>query len=577
MTNDKHLMTKESVNVKRFKILGFIGFLWILSFGFCHSAHAVVDLAEIGVGARSLGLGRSYAAGLDDASSIFTNPAGLSDNPYLNMVSMNGNMLNDVNFLLVGITDRSPLGKFGIGYINASVGSIPLTTTVGSGSSLEVTQTGLTDFSSSVIYFTYGSKLSRFLKGNKGEAISFGGSLKIFNQGFSGGGSAMQNAVGAGLDADFGLIWRLKQWLTLGTTFNNMLPTSFGGKFTWQKNSVVEDIPMSIQTGARFKILGTDALFRNNQRKMNFLMDYETTRGGSRPSAWHLGLEFWPVDIVALRVGLNQKPKAAITGIGLDNNLTAGVGINFYGFTFDFAYHKFGELTENTTYFFSIGYRGIDQLKKQKQRRQGIKSSLPVPQVVPKPSLKSFTDIPEDFWARKPIEYLATLGIMGGYSDQTFRPNQPLSRAELAVLLVKAKDFKIKKPKSRSFKDVSPNVWIAPYIDLAVKHKYMSGYPNKTFLPNKGITRAEAAIIFAQYGGLEVKKAVTNKPFNDVSITHWAATSITAVKQAGYFEYLGQQFDPKKYITRAEIAEILSRTPTLKKKIIQLISPKKKS
>jgi hypothetical protein len=537
-----------------------------------YSARATVDLAEIGVGARPLALGNACVGGVDDASAIFTNPAGLAWNPDLNVISMSGTLLNDVNYLMVGISDYSPVGKVGIGYLNAGVGGIPITTITGSGSTAAVVQTGTTDYSSSIIFFSFGTKLSRIFKG-RGENLSVGASLKYFLQGFAGGGSAMQDAVGTGMDADLGLIWEIKPWARLGLAFNNFLPYDFGGRFVWTKNDVAEGIPMAIRLGARFKILGQPALLRNETHELNFLVDRETGRGSNRPGLWHLGLEYWPSEILALRVGINQKPKAAETGVGVDSNLTGGIGVKFFGFTFDYAYHQFGELADNATHFFSIGYLGQEEPRRKRVKKDKKKSAVPLPEIVPKPELKTFVDLPDGYWAKKPVEYLATLGIMGGYPDKTFRPERALTRSELAVILVKAKGLKTLRKGKTIFTDVRTQDWFTPYVNTAVSREYLKGYPDGSFRPNQRVTRAEAALIFARFSGLYVKSKVQKKVYPDVKKKHWASPAIAASKQAGFFEYLGEEkFGAAEFLTRAEAAEILSKTQPVRKKIKELIS-----
>ena len=530
------------------------------------TALAALDLNEIGVGARSLGLGRAYVSLADDASAIFTNPAGLACNKNLSLTSMSGALLGDINYVLIGAADESPLGKFGIGYINASVTSIPLTRLVGSGPSLEAQQYDSTDYGSSQILFSYGSKLSRFLRNGAGQNISLGATLKLFSQGFTGGGLAMQNANGSGMDADLGFRWETNQKLSFGLTLQNFLPASFGGKFTWQKNGVTEGIPMITRVGGHY------AYWSN----LDLMCDYEKSEAAGRPGVFHLGSEFWPIETLALRVGLDQKPRATESGIGVDNNLTAGVGFAFGGFTFDYAYHQFGELSENATHFFSLGYRGIDREKlreKAAAEKKNRRATIPQPEIVAKPKLVSFTDVPDGYWAKKPIDYLSTLGIMGGYDDNTFRPTQELTRSELAVLLVKAKGFTVGNGVRVKFKDVSPQSFEAPYISFAVERKYLTGYPDKTFRPQDRVTRAEGAMIFARWTGLYLKPKLEKSPFSDLPADHWAAPAIAATKTAGLFEYLsGQGFGPKLNLTRAEAAEIISKSPFAKKQIEKLIS-----
>jgi hypothetical protein len=421
--------------------------------------------------------------------------------------------------------------------------------------------------------------LSRFLKNGAGSNIALGVNLKIFSQGFtgggvtpSGGGNPLNDANGAGMDADLGLLWDANRWMTFGLAFQNFLPESLGGKFVWTKDQVAEGIPLVARAGGQFRILGPQAAQPSADRRLDLAVDYENTR--NRPSVWHLGLEFWPLEMIALRAGLDQKSKAVETGTGVDNNLTAGVGILLGGFTFDYAYHQFGELSENTTHFFSIGYRGEEKPRdRMRKRAEKRKPTIPLPEVAPKPVMVSFPDVPENYWAHKPIVYLATLKIMDGYEDNTFRPTKEMTRGELAVLLIKAKGFAVGKEVKVKFSDVSLQSYEAPYISAAVERKYINGYPDGTFHPEKRVTRAEAAAVMARFSGLYVKPKVKEKVFPDLAKTHWASPAVAATKETGMFQYLsGKGFGPDLYLTRAEAAEIISKTAYAKEKIEELIS-----
>jgi hypothetical protein len=540
------------------------GSLALIIFLLSSAAFAALDLSEIAVGARPLGMGKAYIGLADDASAIFVNPAGLSQNKNLNVVSMGGAMLGEVNYVLLGAADSSPLGKFGIGYVNASVAGIPLTRLVGSGRSLEAQQYSATDYNSSLILFSYGAKLSRFLKGGAGGNFSLGGTLKILSQGFSGGGSSLEGANGAGLDADLGFIWEFNRWLTFGLTFQNFLPQTFGGKFVWQRNSVTEGIPMTTHAGGYFR----------PDPKIFWLLDYETTTASNRPALLHAGIEYWPIPQFALRTGIDQKPRATELGVGVDNNFTAGVGMVLAGFTFDYAFHQFGNLSENATHFFSLGFRGVEKAAERLRGKTEKKPpTIPPAEVVSKPKLKTSPDVPPDYWAGSAINYLVTLGIMDNFPDGNFKPTREITRGELAVILVKAKGFLADKAVKLKFSDVPLYSTESPSISLAVERKYLQGFPDGAFHPERQVTRAEMAAIMAKFSGLHVKPKIKEKVFPDLPVEHWSSGAVAATKESGLFEYLSSKgFGPGLNLTRAEVAEIISKTPTVKKQIEKLIS-----
>ncbi|MDI6731693.1 MAG: S-layer homology domain-containing protein [Candidatus Margulisbacteria bacterium] len=539
------------------------------------ASYAASDLTEIGVGARTLGLGRAFSGGVNDAAAIFTNPAGLTLSDGIKIMSMSGTLLSDVNYLVLGVGSDVPVGKIGVGYISAGVSDITLTQVVGTGSSASVEVTGISSYTSSLFFLSYASELSRFFRGNL-KNVSVGANLKYYLQGFSGGGSVMQDANGTGMDLDAGILWQASPWARLGLNANDILPSSLGGKFRWVKNGAEESIPYAARIGGHLDLIGDKALKMNSEQNMAVLFDYEVLRGDNEPKTLHLGCEYSPLKVLALRIGIDQKAKADLSGVGVDNNLTAGVGIYLGGFSFDYAYHQFGEISGNTTHFFSIGYKEPISKKKKFLGKPAVSGSLPTPIVVPKPILKTYSDVSADYWAKQPIEYLATMNIMPGFSDGTFHPEQAITRAELAEILVKAKGFNTAEYKKLYYKDVSPSNPAASYINVVIARKYMDGYADGTFRPDKKVTRAEAAIIFARYSGLYVKDKVQEKVFPDVPRNHIASPAMAASKEAGYFEYLSdQRFNPALPLTRAEAAEMLSKTAYVKEKIKNFIAGEK--
>src|ERR687885_1645868 len=103
-----------------------------------------------------------------------------------------------------------------------------------------------------------------------------------------------------------------------------------------------------------------------------------------------------------------------------------------------------------------------------------------------------FSDI-QNHWARLFIEGLANQGIISGFPDGTFRPNQAMNRAEFAAILQKA----FTQPKKRQyvpFVDVPAKFWAAPAIQNAYETGFLSGYPGNRFRPEANISRLEVLI-----------------------------------------------------------------------------------
>jgi len=188
--------------------------------------------------------------------------------------------------------------------------------------------------------------------------------------------------------------------------------------------------------------------------------------------------------------------------------------------------------------------------------------------VVPSVSLETFSDVPSGFWAKSPIEFMATLGVMNGYFDGKFRPDDAVSRAELATMLVKLKELDVNDATSDPFPDVSKDYWAARYVKAVSYMNLMGNYPDGTFKPDKKVTRVEGLVILSRFTEAAEPGSLTKDPFVDVPQKHWAAKNITAAQNYGLLDYLiGKKFEPDKELTRAEVAELLSKTSSGKDRI----------
>ena len=532
--------------------------IFALSIGaFAEVEGATADPSDIGVGARPLGIGKAYVGMSDDASCIFINPAGLGGIRQLKATSMAGQVLQEVDYTVFGGAAPTDWGTIGIGYISVGLPSIPVTEitgNIGSGTE-EVAGIGSTNYSASVVTLSYSNELSKIEMFRDYRNITYGLNLKYFSQGFSGGGSAMEGGSGTGMDMDFGVQYKPNNFLSLGVSAINFLPENMGGKFTWDRGNVSEGIPALIKAGGTIKLFGKDSYYGGGQNVFVGL-DIDMHPVLPRPAVYHTGVEWWPISILALRLGVDQKPKGTEDGIGSDNNLTAGIGLKFRGYTFDYCYHQFSDLNENTTNFFSIGYVGEDEVKKPAEKSKRV-----IPVIVASASLETFSDVPAGHWAKAPIEFMSTLGVMNGFYDGKFRPDEPVSRAELAVMLVKLRNLDVNDATSDPYPDVTKDYWAAKYIKAASYLNAMTSYPDGTFKPDKKLTRVEGVVILSRFTEAPEPATMEKDPFADISRTHWAAKYIIAAQGYGLLDYLiGKNFEPNKELTRAEVAELLSKT-----------------
>jgi hypothetical protein len=176
-------------------------------------------------------------------------------------------------------------------------------------------------------------------------------------------------------------------------------------------------------------------------------------------------------------------------------------------------------------------------------------------------------------WAEPYINSAINKDITTGYSDGTFKPDKPVTRAEFASMMNKA--LGNTGTASITFTDVPSSAWYYSDVSKAVAAAYVSGYDNNSFKPNDPITREEAAVMISRIvpsGGT----ADNLRSFGDYgSISGWALTGMQKSTGKGYVgAYNGDNLHPKDKLTRAQTVKIIcdiidketivSETPSVK-------------
>ena len=166
-----------------------------------------------------------------------------------------------------------------------------------------------------------------------------------------------------------------------------------------------------------------------------------------------------------------------------------------------------------------------------------------------------FTDVPEGQWYTQAVTYCYQQGYVGGYEDKTFRPDKTLTRGEMAVIMNKMLSLSGKA--SNTFSDVKAGQWYTDAVLACVKEGIMAGYDAKTFGLNDSLTREQGAVILANAFG--VAKASGRTGFSDDGkISDWAVGSVKAMNAKGYITGMGNNtFAPDKALTRAQMCQII--------------------
>lgn len=169
-----------------------------------------------------------------------------------------------------------------------------------------------------------------------------------------------------------------------------------------------------------------------------------------------------------------------------------------------------------------------------------------------------FTDLQEGNWADDPVQYLVDLGAISGYADGSFRPNENVTRAQFAKMLVTAMGWTVQTPSSPTFGDVPSSYWAYGYIETAAAHGVISGYADGSFRPGQVVTRGQVAkmVFTARQWALE-SPTMTN--FSDVHPGDWFYDYVQAASSAEVMSGYGDNtFRPGVAATRAQIAKILA-------------------
>ena len=135
------------------------------------------------------------------------------------------------------------------------------------------------------------------------------------------------------------------------------------------------------------------------------------------------------------------------------------------------------------------------------------------------------SDVAKSHWAANYIGYMQQFGIITGYADGSFRPDASVTRAEFAAI---ASRFERLTEGTKSFSDVPSSHWAAKYINFAATRGWVNGYADGTFRPNNSITRAEVAAVTCRLLERNADQSYIRshlselRAFTDVSESHWA-------------------------------------------------------
>ncbi len=184
-------------------------------------------------------------------------------------------------------------------------------------------------------------------------------------------------------------------------------------------------------------------------------------------------------------------------------------------------------------------------------------------------SAQDFPDMPDD-WTKESIEKAVENGLLGGFEDGTIRPNNNITRAQMATIIVRSFGA-TQEADITKFTDMNPTDWHYSAFAKAVQMQAFGGDQLNHLNPNNYITFQECFKVVSSVFGLIViddpragKVGLNNQDltvldkFEDgAEVSDWAKPYVAAVVSNGYWDGLDGKLTPKAYITRAQFAVLM--------------------
>ncbi|WP_421617592.1 chitobiase/beta-hexosaminidase C-terminal domain-containing protein [Brevibacillus sp. TJ4] len=187
--------------------------------------------------------------------------------------------------------------------------------------------------------------------------------------------------------------------------------------------------------------------------------------------------------------------------------------------------------------------------------------TLTIYRETPQPSEPAieFSDI-AGHWAKNYILRAVEKGFVSGYPDGTFKPNNPVTRAEFTVMLAGALKLKSEGTALTFADNEQIGEWAKQAVAQAVEARIIDGYDDGSFRPNNRITRAEMAAMIARSLTLQTNPGMSTGFADDEVIPQWAKGAVEAIRKLGIVDGRGgNRFVANEIATRAEATVMLLR------------------
>lgn len=179
-----------------------------------------------------------------------------------------------------------------------------------------------------------------------------------------------------------------------------------------------------------------------------------------------------------------------------------------------------------------------------------------------------FSDVPPSHWAYRIVHEMAARQVLRGVTPTQFAPQQPITRGQLAAILARALNLGEDDRFARIYYDIAPNDGLAPEIGGAIRAGLMMGYPDGTFRPNAPVTRQELAVVLSRMAErLNLRGAIDQEVAERLAlmadwnqVAPWAQDGVRfAVAEGLMVGRSASAWAPLEQTTRAEAATVIQR------------------
>lgn len=189
----------------------------------------------------------------------------------------------------------------------------------------------------------------------------------------------------------------------------------------------------------------------------------------------------------------------------------------------------------------------------------------------------AFPDVPKNAFFHDAVVDLTNKGTVSGYPDGTFKPAKQVTRAEAAAMLVKdlSLDTGQSENNPTHFKDISQSDWFYDAVTALSQKGIIGGYEDGSFKPNQTVTRAELTKLLVAAYNLSSNQDHKEVPFKDVPTNSWYLEPLQTLNDHALVSgKTSTQFGPNDPVNRGEIAVFIARINEFLKNPVQLLTQK---